>query len=176
MTAQQRKNLAILTLYCHNLPPDYQGFKMQWFVSNGGSDSIDNYCRKAEKIGCGTSACFAGHGPICGIEPTLKETWGEYINRCFGCEITCYGSAEGSYDWLFHDSHPDDIQLACKRAAFLLQGRVGESDLPHAEDGRWDSKAQREYCNIEEPEGFDSFTPDWDLIAKIAQGEESSVN
>src|SRR5688572_1177985 len=68
LTVTQRRNLAVLTLFVHNLPADYKAFKMdQWMEDESGNvicriDKISNYP-------CGTTGCFLGHGPEAGIAP-----------------------------------------------------------------------------------------------------------
>jgi hypothetical protein len=165
MNQQQKKNLAILTLYCHSLPPGYDGFDMKWYVQNGGNDSFTHPVRKPEHMGCGTSACFAGHGPHAGIMGKNGEVWGQYVDRVFGCSIV-EGANEGPWVWLFHSGWPNSIELALKRAAWLLQGGyVPEVDQSYSYD---DNGKELEVLDWEEPDGFSTFTPDWDKITQIA--------
>jgi hypothetical protein len=162
MTQQQKKNLAILTLYCHTLPPGYDGFDMLYYVQNGGKDGFGDPVRKPEKMGCGTSACFVGHGPHAGVEPVDGEYWGRYADRAFGA--TCSGN---TFAWLFHELWPNSIELALKRAAWLLEGY----DIPQVDAGEeYDDEKEEtiEVLQWNEPDGFSTFTPDWDKITQIA--------
>lgn len=167
MTKEQIKNLAILTLYVRSLPEDYAHFSMGWFVCNGGRDSIDDYVRAIDTNHCGTTACFAGHGPNSGILPLDKERWGDYIQRCFGSDRGRYGM-EGNYSWLFSEDWPNDRSAACKRAAWLLQGREIESFDPSAKSCVSDDDEDGYDWTDSYPNGFESFTPDWALIESIA--------
>lgn len=161
----QRQNLARLALYVQSLPSDYAGFQMSYFVANGGVDSVSQKVRKAENLGCGTCACFAGHGPICGIDPIKNETWGKYLERCFGTEYTVYG-AGGNYDWLFHEGWPNSTAEAAKRAAWLLEGL----DLPDSpRDASEDEGAQDGDYEMYLPDKFDEFQPDWSRVKRIAE-------
>jgi hypothetical protein len=164
MNQQQKKNLAKLTLYCHNLPPDYDGFNMAWFVSNSGHDNVGDEVRKPRKMGCGTSACFAGHGPHAGLRPKQGDTWGKYIARKFGINPGLI-VVDNLFNWLFHSSWPNSIEMACKRAGWVLQGREVPVVDSHEQkvDGQW-----VEVLDWDEPDGFSSFTPDWDKITQIA--------
>jgi hypothetical protein len=167
MNDQQKKNLAILTLYVRSLPPGYDGFDMKWYVTEDGRHQgyADEVCQP-EKMGCGTAACFAGHGPNAGIEPQSRDSWWRYVERSFGCPLSINGLG-GPFNWLFHSGWPNSIDFALKRAAWLLEGNaVPEVSVEEEYDD--ENEEEIEVLQWEQPDGFSTFTPDWDKITQIA--------
>lgn len=166
MNTQQKQNLAILTLYCHNLPEGYSHFKMTSFaclsLSNGlwsrliqtfNPDEVSAHINE-----CGTSACFCGHGPLAGIKPLKGEGWETYGTRCFGAASE--NESTPLWDWLFHAEHENSIEAACKRAAWVLEGNSLDEFEVDEEAGAEDTFLF--------PENFRSFQPNWSLIEQIA--------
>ncbi len=168
MTDQQRKNLATLCLYCKNLPPDYDGFDMRYYVTEGkGYQSYADLVRQPKKMGCGTAACFAGHGPNAGIRPLHNlEPWYQYVERAFGC-VPSSRSVDDPWNWLFNSNWPNSVGEAIKRAAWLLEGHmVPEVGVEEEYDD--EKEEEVEVLQWVEPDGFSTFTPNWDKITKIA--------
>lgn len=92
---------------------------------------------------CGTSCCFAGHGPLAlGTEDINEDTtWEEYVHNTFGVgfdyDVFTRGQRE-AWEFLFDGSNPNDPRKAAFRAAVFLETRkvpmyydygVGEADL-----------------------------------------------
>lgn len=150
-TDQQRKNLAIHTLFCHENRKRIVGhFDMRVFQIQAGPQEPlfgyrDTEVSLIDMNQCGTAACFCGWAPHAGILPKDKENWQRYSERCFTED-------EELWEWLFDDHHPNSIDSAIKRAAWVLQG--GEI---HAFDDPQDVEDTIHY-----------FEPDWELIRKIA--------
>ena len=148
MNPTQRNNLARLAVYCHRLPKGYEHFDMRAFCSIGGDP-----CKTPGYIlQCGTTACFAGHGPSAGIPPLPEETWGRYIARAFGCNAEDF-----VWSWLFGIFWPNDITAACKRAAWIMD----EHDIPNGFSVDFEA--------LVASEEYKAFEPDWKRIEKMAE-------
>lgn len=167
LTPIQRQNLAKLTLYVASLPADYQHFNMEFYVRNGGFDGNISPVRKMIPA-CGTSACFAGHGPHAGINPLPGEVWEDYVKRNF-INQDDDGNWPKEFDWLFGSFWEHSIHDAIKRAAWLLQ----TGDCPKVEEIEDEETGEGRY-SFDDPDGWPSFTPNMELITRIAQGD--SVN
>ena len=81
----QRKNMDTLIDHVLNLPSDYEHFNMGGFATHDGVDlEATKVAKVFESCGCGTSACFLGHGPMAGIKARKNEDWYAYAERQFG--------------------------------------------------------------------------------------------
>lgn len=156
ITERQYKNLAkLITFVLHKVEPPKFDIKSYYddkkSDSNLGCDVIGN-----PKYGCGTTACFCGHGPLAGIRPKHSEDWCSYGVRAFGVDM---GERDGTtlrnmWLFLFSDAHKNSKIAACKRAAWLLQ-----NGLPLPAATNW-------YGSWEVPR---SFKPDWKAINALAK-------
>lgn len=159
MTPIQRQNLAKLALHVRALPKSYSHFRMQSYASNGGEDGDRHPARKIDVNVCGTAACLAGHGPLAGIKPGKGETWDTYGSRVF---CNSWAGEQELFLWLFCANWDDSKSNACKRVAWLLQGkRIPSITLS---------------CSGHYPDDFGKFRPNWKLVEAIANGSELSVN
>lgn len=175
MTPQQAKNLATLALHCHALPPDYTHFSMRAYAYRrepGKTGSCDNWGQVARAIDthvCGTTACFAGHGPLAGIPAEPDEMWDTYVTRCFlepdGNNLSF---AHPYWSWLFSEHWPSSIPEAVKRAAWLLEKG---SPPEFSEDERWDDDVEDIITLLEivDEEAWEQFTPNLALLEQIAR-------
>lgn len=68
---------------------------------------------------CDTSACLLGHAPIFGVVKGLNESWSSYSLRSFGHSVSV---SSNSWDFLFFDAWPDDIQEAIARLKMYIEG------------------------------------------------------
>lgn len=155
-TPLQLQNIAKLALYVNGLPENYEHFDMMSFAHIPTGGFLHGFLHEVVMIDtceCGTTACFAGHGPHAGIAPKEGENWDSYCSRAFGAS-SYSGGGGGGYDdylWLFDANWPSNPHQAAKRAAWLLQG--GELGRPKAT-----------------PKGFEFYTPNWDKVRAIAHG------
>lgn len=181
MTQQQRKHLAILALHCHRLPPDYTHFSMKAYASRkefGGKSRCDNWGQIARAIdtnACGTTACFAGHGPLAGIAPLEAENWDPYVKRCFtGEEGADMATSHPYWEWLFSEYWPSSLPEAVKRAAWLLE--KGGPPKYHDHEG-WDEDKEEYTTSMEvyDEEAWEQFTPNLTLLEQIASGAGEEV-
>jgi hypothetical protein len=87
----------------------------------------------SNRMECGTTACAAGHGPLCGIKSKRGETWNEYTERVFGLTFM-------SPEWHFcfssrWDSIDNTIKGASKRLIYFLNhGAPNYFNEPNATD------------------------------------------
>lgn len=102
-----------------------QDFDMSTFASSGATPFI-----AADYHKCGTTACFAGIGPMVeGLEPVAGESWYDYIERLFGVE-----DISDDWEWLFSGDWSDvaagedvgSIWHAIARAEYILERGVPE--------------------------------------------------
>lgn len=166
-TKRQRRNLAKLALFVHNLPADYGHFAMSSYMQVDHNEypesaqllpacilkSLDPNETSATKHECGTTACFCGHGPSAGIKAKRNEEWHDYAARAFGAS---QHDECNLWHHLFNESWSDDKDEAAKRAAWVLQGQ-----LILFYPGN----------DLSESDAFTNFEPDWKLIERIANGK-----
>lgn len=122
-TNEQRNNLLQLALYVWNLPDDYDRFCMFafWDEPLGLRETPYLYNHSTVvKPACGTTACFAGHGPAAGVRLSENDQdWHRYIRRVFGLE-----SLSDDWDWLFASDWQEfdnTTKGAAKRAFYFLK-------------------------------------------------------
>lgn len=123
---------------------------------------------------CGTTACFAGHGPNAGIPPEEHENWDEYVKRVFLSTKKDSSPACLSpyFHWLFGAEWESSIPEAVKRAAYLLEH--GEAPK-FGEEECWDEDKEEYVTRMEihDKEAWEKFTPNLALLEQIAKGEAS---
>lgn len=161
ITERQRINIARLTAYVHRIysrrtAGERCAFRMsvygiasrcgedltkarsakQWSAASSAARRLTPFMisiRTALATRCDTAACFAGHGPMAGIEPEQYDTWSQYVRREFvSCEryvVTagqpwpegrCVGE-HVAWAYLFASQWPDDPIHAARRGACFLQ-------------------------------------------------------
>lgn len=134
-TQRKLRNLAKLALFLKNLYEQggwTEKFRMSVYgEGRHGSDLLPFQIKKHYNE-CGTCACAAGHGPLAGIKPrsrirvnadgriTLKESWTDYISRCFitydpGIDKWC-----SLQKYLFGPHHDNNPLLAAIRIAYFV--------------------------------------------------------
>ena len=132
-TDEQRANLTKLADHLSKLPRDCDHFDMGNFASNPQidllpEDSLTPFRVYESRHECGTTACAAGYGPLIGIEAKANESWGGYIRRVFGVEIT--GDID-FYNYLFDQRWPNDPKAAANRIRKTLEGKVDSSEIKY---------------------------------------------
>lgn len=105
-------------------------------------DMVGSTCYPGH-LGCGTSACFAGHAPYVGLgAPKSDESWSDFTSRKFT------GGSAKVFNALFDSALPGTAHSATMRAAYLLQEGFAprEPGLPN----------------------MIGFEPDWEAIGELA--------
>jgi hypothetical protein len=118
--AEARANLELLWL---NSPATLESnpLRMRQFVEGDFSNS------PVHKADCGTAACYAGRGPLCGIEPKLLEDWEDYSQRLVG--------DNDEWHYLFSPRWPNDLEACRTRTRILLDKGLPSNWLEQMEGG-----------------------------------------
>lgn len=156
LTPEQYKNLAKLIIFVKDRvePPKFNMYayyhSTRMRTEHGRAGSVVGN----PKYGCGTTACFCGHGPLAGIRPKHNEDWCSYGVRAFGVDMSERDGTTLRNMWLFlfSDDHKNSKIAACKRAAWLLQHGLPSLDVYY---GSWEVPR--------------SFKPDWAAIEELAK-------
>lgn len=117
MTLKQRSNLARTAVFM--LRNNYVLDMNTYFRSHTGQmhDPFDETPSLKDYKHCGTTCCFAGHGPIALKNRKPHETWQDYIDRTFTGED--YDG--GVFNFLFSGNWPNNKKQAAARALTYLR-------------------------------------------------------
>ena len=139
MNVTQRQNLARVATGIRYAAPR-SGFDMSRYLATKyvGCEGYDNRdsLRPSDASPdvyneCGTTACFAGHGPMFGL-PVIDadyDCWGRYCHRIFGLS-----PSHRAWDWLFSPTWADidnTPQGAAARAFYYLDRGLPPLFLDH---------------------------------------------
>lgn len=142
LTSEQRKNLAKLVIFVNaKVPPPK--FNIRLFNS-------DSHIYATDSVGCGTTACFCGYGPLAGIKVLQDEQWQEYANRIFNAGA--WGNIK-LYNFLFDFKHENSKKAAVLRGAYYLMH--GFPKYQYSEE-------------LKEMEVPKNFKPNWHSIRAVA--------
>lgn len=124
MTKQQQSNLAKTAIFLIEEAKD-EHFDMAFYLS-AREDTGDNPQKVREYYSeCGTTCCFAGHGPIALKSKINKnDDWEDYQLRVFGID-----EAHHLKDWefLFSQNWLNSRKQAASRALTFLEKGLPES-------------------------------------------------
>lgn len=101
---------------------DYYAVSTESVEASENDDDICEIDPHEVENECGTTACFAGHGPIFCINDDICDEWRDYISNTFGVRaLTALRS------FLFSSSWTSVKEQACARAyQFLTDGLPGD--------------------------------------------------
>jgi hypothetical protein len=118
---KQQSNLAKTAIYLLEKVPDSK-FSMEYYANDDCGIDFDPHEIKKAYNECGTSCCFAGHGPMALTRSVGKcDRWDEYVFKT-------YGVNEGDDEWefLFGPVWDDNRLQAAARALYYLTSGVPE--------------------------------------------------
>jgi hypothetical protein len=120
-TKKQKSNLARTAIYILE-KVDKSKFIMQNYSSNEYGEDIIPKDVKKNYNECGTTCCFAGHGPI-SLPYSAKDSiyWNRYVEKTYGIE-----EGSGGWEFLFGPEWSDNTKQAASRALKYLKGEMPE--------------------------------------------------
>ena len=118
MNKQQRSNLAKTAIYLIEKAKD-EHFDMRQYLKTENDSRIEypaEVCTNYNE--CGTTCCFAGHGPIAlRSKMVIGEKWNEYNKRVFGLDQ----AEETLWTFLFDSDWVSSRKQAASRALIFLE-------------------------------------------------------
>jgi hypothetical protein len=128
MNEQQRKNLITLT---KGITKPIKGCDLDMGdFAISIAEVKDLHPDELQAHACGTSCCFAGHGPLLGIGlKDLDNNWFEYIEKTFG-----FHRYSDDFSFLFSPDWPDDREQCQARGYALLTKSEEYEDCIEEED------------------------------------------
>ena len=122
MNKQQRSNLAKTAIYLIEKAKD-EHFDMRQYLITTEHSRIEypaEVCTSYNE--CGTTCCFAGHGPMAlRSKMVIGEKWNEYNKRVFGV-----AQDESLWTFLFDSDWVNSRKQAASRALIFLEKGVPE--------------------------------------------------
>lgn len=117
---QKRYNVGLITLGLFKF--EDRTLVMDYFCKSDSRESL----KPSQAASCGTAGCFAGIGPLVGIDPLPEEMWFPYVNRVF---TTLVQSDDGTiddseFDFLFDAVWPDIKLDTARRALYYLENGI----------------------------------------------------
>lgn len=125
ITPTQYKNIEKLIAYGESVALTFHVFDMNvFFAGEDRKPVIPNKSVRHYETECGTTACFAGLGPLAGVSARGHTNWWDYIEQKFGM-----ASCLDGYKWMFHHdwrNHNNTLAGACERARIFLESGIPE--------------------------------------------------
>jgi len=135
ITPTQYKNIEKLIAYGESVALTFHVFDMDVFFSDELGESIAPSKSVAHyENECGTTACFAGLGPLAGVSPRGTKEWWQYIDKKFGAR-----SDSDAYRWMLHHNWArvdNTLTGAVKRARIFLESGIPEG-FDYYSDSTW---------------------------------------
>lgn len=135
ITKRQYDNIEKLIAYGESVALTFHVFDMTVFFTDENEESINPSKSVTHyKNECGTTACFAGLGPLAGVSGKGFSLWWDYIEIKFGAF-----SASGQYRWMFHHNWAtvdNTLAGACKRARIFLESGIPD-DWDYHDRSTW---------------------------------------
>lgn len=125
MTKKQKLNLVKTAIY---MLQTESVLKMDWYCfyrdGEAGFEDIPKKPLPKSLNECGTSACFAGHGPFALKNKKIVEKigWYNYVQEIFSDDDLVY-------DWLFSSNWPNFKKQAAARAILLLENKIEKYEI-----------------------------------------------
>lgn len=116
ISPRQKSNIATVAIRLLQTSPP-PNFRMRRWSTDKKGNNLSPYRTKAEANECGTSCCFAGHGPVFLPETVRKrEGWLNYARRVF---VPAHSHRGGEF--LFAAFWPNNKKQAARRALVFLE-------------------------------------------------------